>query len=77
MCWLTLLKFDRMSDIYCPMSGLHVVDFAERNEVLMSDSSRLIRVFTNGFRGIVVRNKEKVYCSDLSTSQGGEQTCSL
>ncbi len=35
----------------------------------------LIQVFTNGFRGIVV--KEKVYCTDLGTSQGGEQTCFL
>lgn len=39
--------------------------------------SRLIRVFTNGFTGIVIRNKKKVYCSGLSTSQGGEKTCFL
>lgn len=39
--------------------------------------SRLIQVFTNGFTGIVIWNKKKVYCSDLSISQGGEQTCFL
>lgn len=27
------------------------------------------------FTGIIIRNKGKVCCSDLSTSQGGGQTC--
>lgn len=48
-----------------------------RTDVLMQHLSRLIQVLTNGFRGIVVRNKGKVYCSDLATSQGEEQTCFL
>lgn len=49
-------------------------DFTERTEPLRRC---LVPVFADSFTAIFIGNKEEVYGSDLSTSQGGEQICFL
>lgn len=49
-----------------PCQGLYVLNFGLRNKVTSEPSE-----------GLSAGLKKKVYCSDLSTSQGGKQTCFL